>query len=353
MVGSRHLADTLLSLNVNVRAFFAPEHGIRGGAAAGEIIKDGKDPVTGLPVVSLYGKKKMPDGADLAEIDVVLFDLQDVGARPFTYVSTLSYLMEACAVHRKSIMVLDRPNPLGGELVSGWILEDSLRSFVGRFPVPMIHGLTIGEFAQMIKGERWIPGADSLHLVIIPTENWKRSMTWRQTGRPWVAPSPNLSDLDAVFLYPGTVLFEGTTISEGRGTLAPFCTIAAPDLKFPLKSLNGMAAVYNIRIRSSSVTPVSIPGKAVQPKFEGKKCPALVLEIVDSGKAVDGFSFGLQLVKTLLRENPIQRTTPFLRKLAGSGRIDAFLATGPSEKIVWKDELSTYIKQRTPYLLYE
>jgi uncharacterized protein YbbC (DUF1343 family) len=353
MVGGRFLADTLIAAGIPVTLFFAAEHGIRGAAAAGELIADGIDKPTGLPVISLYGKKKVPDSLDMAGIDAVLFDLQDVGARPFTYASTMANVMEACARWGKRFIVLDRPNPLGGTSVSGWVLEDSLRSFVGKFPVPMVHGLTLGEMALMIKGEQWVAGLKTLQLEIIPVKGWKRSETWLETGRPWIAPSPNLRSLDAVFLYPGTVLVEGTTLSEGRGTPRPFEFIGAPELACNLKELNTRLISFGYIALPDTATPKTIAGKATRPKWEGQFCRGVFLKRTLPPEETDAFSTGIVLLQHLLGYNKSQNTNSFLRKLAGSGQIETAVKDTAEPEKYWKAEVSAYIASRKKYLLYE
>jgi uncharacterized protein YbbC (DUF1343 family) len=352
MVGSRHLADTLISLGVPVTVFFAPEHGIRGAAAAGEIIRDGRDVKTGLPVVSLYGKKKMPDSTDMSLVDAILFDLQDVGARPYTYSSTMAYVMEACAKWNKKFIVLDRPNPLGGIYVNGWVLEDSLRSFVGRFPIPLAHGVTLGELALMIKGEKWVPGLENLNLEVIRVEKWTRKQNWLEIGRPWVAPSPNLADLNAVFAYPGTVLFEGTNLSEGRGTPAPFLLIGAPGMRVDYKKLNAALRNYGFSAKADTATPRTIPGRAWQPKWEGQKCAMIRLDPMRD-KYMDPVGTGLILLRHVLKLNPNIKTNDFLLKLAGSADIQNLLSKNTTPEKAWSAGLSSYITIRTKYLLYE
>ncbi|GIV37481.1 MAG: hypothetical protein KatS3mg032_1860 [Cyclobacteriaceae bacterium] len=211
-VGTSHLADTLLKAGVAVKKIFAPEHGFRGEAEAGETIQDGKDIKTGLPVISLYGNLKKPTPAMLQDIDLVVFDIQDVGARFYTYISTLHYIMEACAENNKAVLVLDRPNP-NGHYVDGPVLESEYRSFVGMHPIPIVHGMTVGELALMINGEGWLEGGRKCSLEVIPVKNYTHNTPYVLP----VKPSPNLPNAQAVALYPSLCLFEGTAISVGRG----------------------------------------------------------------------------------------------------------------------------------------
>ena len=207
-----HLLDTLLSLQVNVRKVFAPEHGFRGNADAGETVKNGKDIKSGLPILSLYGKNKKPTSEQLSDIDVLIFDIQDVGARFYTYISTMHYVMEACAENNKELIITDRPNPC--DYVDGPIREEEKKSFVGMHPIPVLHGCTIGELAQMINGEGWLNKNVKCRITIIPIEGWKHGQAYSLP----VKPSPNLPNDQSIALYASLCPFEGTSVSVGRGT---------------------------------------------------------------------------------------------------------------------------------------
>ncbi|MCB0376416.1 MAG: DUF1343 domain-containing protein, partial [Sinomicrobium sp.] len=220
-----HLVDSLLALGVTVTKVFAPEHGFRGTADAGERIQDGTDPNTGLPVISLYGNNKKPTKAQLTGLDIVVFDIQDVGARFYTYISTLDYVMEACAEAGVPVMVLDRPNP-NGHYVDGPVLEPEYRSFVGMHPVPVVHGMTIGEYAKMINGEGWLADGKQCELIVIPIKNYDHNTAYSLP----VKPSPNLPNDKAVNLYPSLCFFEGTNVSVGRGTDMQFQVYGSPFL---------------------------------------------------------------------------------------------------------------------------
>jgi uncharacterized protein YbbC (DUF1343 family) len=222
------LVDTLVALGIRVTALFSPEHGIRGTAAAGFAIRDTFDVRTGIPVYSLYGGTHKPAPSMLRDVDVLVYDLQDAGARFFTYISTMKLAMEAAADNGLPFIVLDRPNPLGGTAMLGPVLEDSLRSFVGALPVPIVYGLTCGELAEMINSERWLAGGVRAALTVVRMEGWRRSMRWDDTGLPWIPPSPNLVSAQSALLYPGVCLVEATNLSEGRGTQDPFRMIGAP-----------------------------------------------------------------------------------------------------------------------------
>ncbi len=228
-VGDEHLADALSRApNLKLAAIFAPEHGFRGQAEAGASVRSGRDAKTGVPIHSLYGATRKPTQAMLRGVDVLVFDIQDVGARFYTYISTMGLAMQAAAAARIPFVVLDRPNPLGGEYVSGFVLEPPCRSFVGQYPIPIVHGLTVGELARMIQGERWLDGLEALELSVVEMQGWRRSMRWPQTQREWVATSPNIPSFEAALVYPGIGIVGEAEVSEGRGTPTPFSLFAAP-----------------------------------------------------------------------------------------------------------------------------
>ncbi|MDZ7606130.1 MAG: DUF1343 domain-containing protein [Cyclobacteriaceae bacterium] len=250
-VGDMHLVDLLLERKVKISAIFAPEHGFRGKADAGEEIKDGVDQKTGIMVLSLYGNTKKPSKSMMEGLDVVIFDIQDVGVRFYTYISTMHYMMEACAENGVKLIVLDRPNPNGG-IVDGPLLDPKFKSFVGMHPIPVIHGLTVGELALMINGEGWLSDGLTCDLKVVPMLHWKHTDAYSLP----IAPSPNLPNDQSVKLYPSLCFFEGTHVSIGRGTLFPFQVIGYPEKRFG----------------EFSFTPISIDGMAKQPMHEGKEC---------------------------------------------------------------------------------
>lgn len=344
-VKDTHMLDTLLSRGVHVTALFAPEHGFRGEAGAGEVIRDGVDETTGLPVYSLYGETKKPTAEMLQDVDLLLFDMQDVGARFYTYNATLGLVLEAAASSDIPVWVLDRPNPAGGEYIAGWMLQEEYTSFVGAYPIPMAHGMTLGELAQMMIGERWIDYEKEPRLWVIPMKGWKRSMKWPDTGLPWFPPSPNLPRFEHAYLYLGTVLFEGTTLSEGRGTEDPFLTIGAPSANISDEQLTGLQERFPaVEVRRTSFTPVSIPGKAPHPKHEGEICRGVKLHITDYD-ALDPVAFGVSLLEIMLNSTAGAETTDFLYKLAGSEAVTSF-------QMNWKEETEAFKKSRTKYLIY-
>jgi uncharacterized protein YbbC (DUF1343 family) len=258
-IGKTHLADTLLARSVSIVKIFAPEHGFRGTADAGEHVKDGVDVKTGLKLVSLYGSNRKPSAEQLADVDILIFDIQDVGVRFYTYISTLQYLMEACAEQNKKLIILDRPNP-NGNFVDGPVLEPQFRSFLGMHTIPLVHGLTVGELAGMINGEGWLGEGKKCDVEVIKMQNWKHADEYSLPAKP----SPNLPNDQAIRLYPSLGLFEGTVISVGRGTQMPFQIIGHP-------SLTSMPFQF---------TPVSIEGMSKNPPYENQVCYGLDLRNV-------------------------------------------------------------------------
>lgn len=332
LVGQTHLADTLLKRKVELKKIYAPEHGFRGTADAGEEIKDGIDSKTKLPVISLYGANKKPTAEQLADVDVVIFDIQDVGVRFYTYISTLHYVMEACAENNKKLIVLDRPNP-NGHYVDGPILEKEFKSFVGMHPIPVVHGMTIGELARMINGEGWLEGNKTCDLEIIPIKNWKHADSFSLP----VKPSPNLPNDQAIALYPSTCLFEGTVISLGRGTHMPFQVIGHPDLK-------------NMPFQ---FTPVSIDGMSKNPPLENKLCYGLDLRKAPVKPQLD-LSYLIRFYQSFPDKDKFFNN--YFEKLAGTAKLREQIRQGMDETQIrasWQEGLKKYNQTRKKYLLYE
>ncbi|SHE78058.1 Uncharacterized conserved protein YbbC, DUF1343 family [Fodinibius roseus] len=353
-VEEEHMLDTLLARGVNVTALFAAEHGFRGDAGAGETIEDGVDQATGLPVFSLYGETKKPTAGMLEEVDLLLFDMQDVGARFYTYNVTLGNVIEAASAHGVPVWVLDRPNPAGGNYISGWMLQDEHRSFVGGYPIPMAHGMTLGELARMMVGEQWIEYADKSTLRVIPMEGWQRAMKWRETGLEWIPPSPNLPTFRHAYLYLGTVLFEGVNISEGRGTPDPFMMIGSPSTTLTTSHIAPLRRNFEgVNIERISFRPRSIPGKAPSPKFEGERCHGVELQITDINR-VDPIALGVELLAAMLDATPKAELSGFIEKLSGIDRSELLqqLEDG-SYREQWEETAEQFSEQRSKYLLYE
>ncbi len=335
VVGDKHIVDFLQKKGMEIVRIFCPEHGFRGDADAGEIVGDYKDNVTGLPVISLYGKKKKPSVADLAGLDVVVFDMQDVGVRFYTYLSTLHYVMEACAENEIALIVMDRPNP-NAFYIDGPVLEMKYSSFVGMHPVPIVYGMTIGEYAQMINGERWLKNGMYCKLSVIPCQGWTRNMIYKLPRKP----SPNLPDSISVMLYPSTCLFEGTVVNEGRGTLIPFQVFGHPDLKnMPYKFI-----------------PHSIPGMSKSPKCMEQECYGMDLrnqyDEVKAGKRLR-LDWLLVAYKNYTGENAF--FLPFFEKLVGTGQLRKDIEAGKSEfeiRASWQPQLEEFKRIREKYLMY-
>ncbi len=329
------LPDTLLSRQVNIKKIFSPEHGFRGTADAGARVKDGKDEKTGLPVISLYGDHKKPRVEELKDIDIVIYDLQDVGVRFYTYISSLQYLMEACAESNKTLLILDRPNPLGA-IVDGPVLEVAHRSFVGMQPIPVIYGMSPGEYAQMLLGEGWVnwPSAD---LQVIPCLNYTHQTSYALP----VAPSPNLKNMAAIYLYPSLCFFEGTVMSVGRGTDKPFQQYGHPKLQ---------GYTY-------SFVPKSVSG-ASKPMYEGEKCFGELIA-TDENTALAATEGGLQL-KWLIAAyqafpDKAKFFNSFLVKLSGTDQLKQQIQAGKTEaeiKQSWAGPLAAFKEIRAKYLLY-
>lgn len=336
IIGKQHLVDSLLAMGVEVAAIFAPEHGFRGEAEAGAEIKDGRDPKTGIRVVSLYGNKKKPRSEDLQDIEMLVFDIQDVGARFYTYISTLHYVMEACAEHSLPLLILDRPNP-NGHYVDGPVLDTAFRSFVGMHPIPVVHGMTIGEYAGMIAGEKWLPDGLNCDFKVVKMKAYTHKTRYTLP----VAPSPNLPNMFAIYLYPSICFFEGTPVSLGRGTNKPFQQIGAPWFS------NG----------KSTFIPKAIAGKALNPPFKDEMCRGYDLS---QQKLSDWESLGRLRLDWLLEfyaasPEKTKFFIPFFDKLAGTDELRKQIVAGKSEAQIrqsWQKDLAAFKITRSKYLLY-
>jgi len=335
MAGNTHLVDTLLKLEVNVIRIFSPEHGFRGTIEAGGLIDDEHDIKTGLPVFSLYGKSKEMPEDQLEDIDVVLFDLQDVGARFYTYISTMYYVMKACAMTGKKLVILDRPNP-NGNYVDGPVLRPEFASFAGMHPIPVVHGLTMAELALMINGEGWLGNRLVCDLKIIKCKNYTHD-SWYSLPVP---PSPNLPNDQAVRLYPSLAFFEGTPVSVGRGTDFPFQVFGHPGLDFG----------------NFSFTPVSKPGFSDHPLREGELCRGTDLRNYTPEKGKwDRIHLGWLIEAYHSLGSAEDFFTAYFDKLAGTDQLRLDILKGLSEEEIrqgWAVELKHYLKMREKYLLY-
>lgn len=332
IIGNSHLVDSLLQRNVRIVKIFSPEHGFRGEADAGEKIGNTKDRKTGLPIVSLYGKHRKPDATDLADVDILVFDLQDVGTRFYTYISSLEELMEAAAEHHKPLLVLDRPNP-NGHYIDGPVLDTAFRSFVGMQPIPTVHGMTVGEYATMLNGEGWLNNKAQCELTVIPCANY----THRTLYQLPVKPSPNLPNMASIYLYPSTCLFEGTVFSLGRGTEKPFQVYGHPKLPKNLFSF----------------TPRSMPG-AKSPVLMDQTCYGYDL----SHEAHADNKIRLDWIINAYQLYPDKEKffNAFFNKLAGNKELMQQIKAGQSPDEIrrtWEPGLAAFQQIRRKYLLYE
>ncbi|MAO64385.1 MAG: hypothetical protein CL666_05250 [Balneola sp.] len=346
-----HMLDTLMNLGVNVTALFAAEHGFRGEAGAGEKIEDGVDVETGLPVFSLYGSTRKPTPEMLEMVDVILLDLPDMGVRFYTYNATMGLALEAIAENQKEIWILDRPNPLGGEYVAGWSLEEEYRSFVGFYPIPVVYGLTMGEIARLAVGEGYLELTSAPNFRVIETQGWERTMQWHETGLEWIPPSPNLPTFEHVFAYVGTVIFEGTNLSEGRGTKNPFLQFGSPSLNVPESALQELEQKHSVRLDSVSFIPESIEGVAINPKWEGQTCYGVEISFDGNYSRTDPLMLGIDLLKLAKRYDPGFEIKPFANNLFG---INLKKAIEEGQKIPdWSSDVSHFKELRSQYLLYD
>ena len=333
VVKRTHLVDTLLKRGISVKKIFTPEHGFRGTADAGASVNNGVDDVTGIPLISLYGKHKKPTPEDFQGIDVVVFDIQDVGARFYTYISTMHYVMEACAENHVPCIVLDRPNP-NGFYVDGPVLKPANQSFVGMHPVPIVHGMTIGEYAQMINGEKWLANGVKCDLKVIPCEGYDHTVKYKIP----IPPSPNLPNMQAIYLYPTLCMFEGTVMSVGRGTDFPFQVVGHPQYKD--------SSFYFV--------PESRTG-ASSPLYEFKKCYGKDFRTYDVSSI---HSLDISIWKEIYKQYGGNELffNRFFIKLAGSPDLQRSLELNVSEEKIresWREDLEAFRQVRQKYLLYE
>jgi uncharacterized protein YbbC (DUF1343 family) len=353
----KHLADALHDdKRTTLVALFGPEHGVRGDAPAGDKITDAVDSKTGVPAYSLYGSINKPTKEMLKNVDVLIFDLQDVGVRFYTYISTLSYAMEAAAENDIQYIVLDRPNPIRGTWVEGFNRDDSLRSFVGLHPITIAHGMTIGELATMYNNEGWLKGGIKADLKVVKMEGWKRTMWFDQTGLKWLPPSPNIVTLDAAILYPGTCFFEGVNISEGRGTMNPFEMIGAPyiDGKAWAEALKA-EGLKGVAFEPIEFTPKSIPNMATRPKRLGEKCGGVFVKVTGR-EVLEPIRVAVAMLVTAKKLYPDSiKWRGSINRLSGTPKFKQAIDAGASvEKIVgmWKSDVEKFKKVRAKHLLY-
>ncbi|MFM9019945.1 MAG: exo-beta-N-acetylmuramidase NamZ domain-containing protein [Sediminibacterium sp.] len=344
IVGPTHLVDTLRKLGINIVKVFGPEHGFRGNASAGAKVADEIDSATGIPLISLYGGKSKPSAEDLADVDIMIYDLQDVGCRFYTNINALAKMMEACADNKKELLILDRPNP-NGYFIDGPILDMQFKSGIGQFPIPITHGLTIGEFAAMLNGEGWLAKGVVFPIKVIPVANYRQSMPYTLPVRP----SPNLNTQQSIILYPSLCLFEGTILSQGRGTFFPFTVLGSPKL----------AGQYNF-----SFTPKGIPGMAETPLHMNETCYGLDLRTIDPAEIFKAGKINLQWMMELYKAYPEKekffdykqsKQMGNIDKLAGVAEFKEQIRQGISEDSIrrtWEPGIQAFKVKRAKYLIY-
>lgn len=352
-----HLADAIHeNENVTLAALFGPEHGVRGDTTGA--VEDAVDTKTQAPIYSLYGESYKPSPEQLENVDVIVYDIQDVGARFYTYISTLGHVMEAAADAEIPVIVLDRPNPITGVKVDGFVTEDSMKSFVAFGKIPVMHGMTVGEIAQLYNGEGMLAQNRKAELTVVEMENWKRKLWFDETNLRWVKTSPNLPVLKTAVVYPGTCFFEGTNISEGRGTEKPFEFIGAP-----YASADSTTALLNnqnlkgVQFEAIEFTPEKLPENAYAPKYTGEKCSGVYVNVVNRDE-FEPVKTGVALLWAFHKANPdefkwrektIDRlaATPDLRKMIDNGKTPEEIAAS------WKNDLDQFMSVRRNYLIYE
>ncbi|MBN1155207.1 DUF1343 domain-containing protein [candidate division KSB1 bacterium] len=354
-----HLADLLFNQSdVHLSAIFSPEHGFYGQIEGGIPIDMNRHEKYGCPIFSLYGTNRKPTADMLDGLDVLIFDIQDIGARFYTYISTMYYAMEAAAENNLMFVVLDRPNPVGGLIVEGPVLQESLASFVGIQPIPLRHGMTVGELALLFQGEGWYSASDSSDVRVIPLQNWDRRVPKEEFLNQWIKPSPNIPDLETAMVYPGMGLLEATNISEGRGTEHPFKYVGAPWLNNTMVYEEMMSHdLQGIEMDTITFTPVDIPGAAVDPKYEGERCFGLRFSVSDYDRC-ESVTLATYLIYAIKKLHPEEF------KWTSEGRIDRMAGTDmfresmdagiDAGEIVnmWKNDLVEFEKLRKKYLLY-
>ena len=343
IIGNKSIVDSLQALGINIKRIFGPEHGFRANASNGAHVADEIDAKTGIPIISLYGNKRKPSKEDMDAVDIMIFDIQDVGCRFYTYINTLADIMETCAEYNKTLIVLDRPNPNG--FVDGPVLDMTLKSGIGKFPIPITHGMTIGEFALMINGEGWLPNKLQCTLKVIGLKNYNHAMDYTLP----VSPSPNLNTQQSILLYPSLCLFEGTIVSQGRGTMMPFTVLGSPKYK----------GIY-----AFTFTPLSIKGMSETPLHQNEPCYGLDLRKYNLMALRKSGKINIQWMIDLYKAYPekekffdrtYSKQMGDIDKLAGTTLFKQQIMAGKSEAEIrqsWEPQLSAYKEMRQKYTLY-
>jgi uncharacterized protein YbbC (DUF1343 family) len=334
VIGNVHLVDTLLSSGIQVVKIFAPEHGFRGEAGNGDHVNDGTDKKTKLPIISLYGNHTRPTAEMLADVDVIVFDIQDVGVRFYTFLATMQEVMEAAVLSKKAVVVLDRPNP-NGYYVDGPVMTDKkLYSFVGQLPIPIVHGCTLGELAEMISGEGWLSGGKSCELTVIPCSDYTHNSYFELP----IKPSPNLPNITSIYAYPSLCWFEGTCISIGRGTDLPFQQFGFP----------------NCKVGETTFTPKEIPGVSTNPPFENQLCKGAKVSFEKRPTQLN-LSWLISMYSDYTNKDKFFTSANFFDKLAGTTQLRKQIIGGVGEDVIrlsWQNDLDAYKAIRKKYLLY-
>lgn len=355
----KHLVDLLNGVqDINLSAIFAPEHGFRGTAQGGDAIPGGVDPATGVKIYSLYGANREPTPEMLDGIDILVFDIQDVGARFYTYISTMGYVLEAGAKFKIPVMILDRPNPIG-RLADGNVLDDGFESFVGRYKIPIQYGLTVGELARMIVGEKLIPDLGNVELHVVECEGWTSDTFWSETDLTWLPPSPNMRNTNETLTYPGLCLLEGVSISEGRGTEYPFEYIGTPYMDGSLIARELLASgLDGFTVEPVSYTPMDMPGVAMNPIYEGEEVNGVKIVVTDPAvfRPVDFLIHLLVITKKNYPDQFTWRSTRGPDRLWGGTNLREMIDAGNSVdeiKATYQDELLEFEQNRKKYYIYK
>ncbi len=355
----RSIAEIFAAMpGVTIGAYFGPEHGIKGRADAGVRVGSGLDSLQQIPIYSLYGKTRKPTKEMLKDIDMLVFDIQDIGARFYTYIWTMALAMEAAAEQDIPFVVLDRPNPLNGVTVEGNLLDTAYSTFVGLFPIPVRHGLSVGELALLFNGEGWLKNKVKVNLTVIPMNNWKRAQWYDQTGLPFIKPSPNMPNLETAIVYPGMCLLEGTNVSEGRGTLAPFLQFGAPWINSSelANRLNALS-LPAVRFEPQTFRPKSMPGMSANPKYKGQLCNGVRIHVTDRDQ-FNAYTTGIWVVHTIHHLYPEKfkwRVTHFDR-LCGTDRVRKAIQKNGNIKALlssFQEQVALFKQKRKPYLIYK
>jgi len=357
-IDGEHIVDLIHDKGIKVQAIFGPEHGFRGIEDAGELVEDNIDVKTGAPVYSLYGRTRKPSSNMLKDVDVLVFDIQDIGARFYTYISTMGYIMEAGAENNIPVYIFDRPNPIG-RVAEGPIIEQRFYSGVGRYPIPLRYGLTVGELALMIKDKGWIKETDKLELHIVEQKGWNSNKPYTKAKQNWINPSPNIRNLNEALVYPGTCLFEATNFSEGRGSEKPFEWVGAPYVNSEklIAELN-KRNIEGIKIEPVSYTPTCPVDAYYKPKYNGILCHGVALTVTDPVN-FKSLELGVHLVSALKKLYPddfkISREIWMSKLWGNTNAYEMFEAGKPAEEIIktYEQELKQFIRIREEYLLYK